>query len=108
MKLFHTDRAKCAEVRQKQQTERNQGNLQKRLDIADTLRLRAGELLQDAQTRGCPSQGYTTHPEAKASLGSFIDDVYNVKRLISRLDYLPPVEFEATEALKTTRQPTGT
>jgi hypothetical protein len=32
-KELHTDRANCADVRQKQQTERNQGNLQKRLDI---------------------------------------------------------------------------
>ncbi len=51
---------------------------------------------------------YTTYAEAEANLGSFIDDVYNVKRLHSSLDYLPPVEFEATEASKAIRRPTGT
>ena len=33
MKISHTDWANSADVRQKRQTERNQGNLQKRLDI---------------------------------------------------------------------------
>ena len=36
--------------------------------------------------------------EAEVSLRRFITDVYNAKRLQSRLDYLSPVEFEAQVA----------
>jgi len=43
---------------------------------------------------------YRTYSEAEVNLGSFIDGVYNVKRLHSSLDYLTPVEVEATEANK--------
>ena len=38
---------------------------------------------------------YRNFEEARASLGAFLDDVYNVKRLHSSLGYLPPTEFEA-------------
>jgi putative transposase len=38
---------------------------------------------------------YRTFQEAEANLGRFIEDVYNRKRLHSRLGYLPPAEFEA-------------
>jgi len=37
---------------------------------------------------------YQNFEEARASLGAFLDDVYNVKRLHSSLGYLPPTEFE--------------
>lgn len=40
-------------------------------------------------------QEYRTLEEAEASLGRFIADVYNTKRLHSSLGYLPPTEFEA-------------
>ncbi len=39
---------------------------------------------------------YRTFHEAEANLARFIDDVYNTKRLHSRLGYVPPAEFEAT------------
>ena len=39
---------------------------------------------------------YHNFEEARTSLGAFLGDVYNVKRLHSSLGYLPPTEFEAT------------
>jgi len=43
-------------------------------------------------------QQYQTFAEAEANLSHFIEDVYNVKRLHSSLDYRPPAEFEAVRA----------
>ncbi len=40
-------------------------------------------------------QDYRTFAEAEATIGRFIEDVYNAKRLHSSLGYLPPAEFEA-------------
>ncbi len=41
---------------------------------------------------------YENFEEARASIRVFIEDVYNVKRLHSSLEYLPPEEFEAAYA----------
>ena len=38
---------------------------------------------------------YQSYEEAEANLATFIEDVYNQKRLHSSLGYLPPAEFEA-------------
>jgi len=38
---------------------------------------------------------YRDLEDARASLGQFLEKVYNQKRLHSALGYLPPVEFEA-------------
>ncbi len=38
---------------------------------------------------------YQTFREAKASIGHFLEAVYNQKRLHSALGYWPPCEFEA-------------
>ena len=44
---------------------------------------------------------YRDFEEAQESIGEFIDEVYNEKRLHSSLGYLPPVEFEASYATET-------
>jgi transposase InsO family protein/transposase-like protein len=38
---------------------------------------------------------YETFADAQANIGHFIENVYNLKRLHSRLGYRPPAEFEA-------------
>lgn len=38
---------------------------------------------------------YETFGDAEGQIGSFIDDVYNQKRLHSSLGYVPPVEYES-------------
>jgi transposase InsO family protein len=40
-------------------------------------------------------RSYRDLAEAKGSIGTFIDQVYNRQRLHSALDYLAPAEFEA-------------
>jgi putative transposase len=37
---------------------------------------------------------YRTFDEAQARLKTFLEDVYNAKRLHSSLEYMPPDEFE--------------
>ena len=44
---------------------------------------------------------YRNMIEADASLGVFLEKVYNGKRLHSALGYLPPAEFEASLAVPT-------
>jgi putative transposase len=43
---------------------------------------------------------YRTFEEAEQNIGEFIEEIYNRKRLHSSLGYLPPVEFEAKQALE--------
>ena len=38
---------------------------------------------------------YQTFEEAQARLQTFLEDVYNARRLHSSLEYVPPDEFEA-------------
>jgi len=40
-------------------------------------------------------RAFSRRSRKKTSLGAFMNDIYNVKRLHSSLGYLPPTEFEA-------------
>ncbi len=44
---------------------------------------------------------YHTFAEAYANIATFIEDVYNAKRLHSSLGYRPPIEFEALYSIET-------
>ena len=44
---------------------------------------------------------YRDLAEARCEIGTFLDKVYNQKRLHSAIGYLPPAEFEANLAAQT-------
>ena len=48
---------------------------------------------------------YRTYAEAAANIGTFIEDVYNAKRLHSSLGYRPPIEFEEDVMNSRTKDP---
>ena len=49
-------------------------------------------------------RAYRSAQEARRSIGSFIEDIYNQQRLHSALNYLAPADFEATVARGSVRQ----
>jgi len=48
---------------------------------------------------------YENFAEARFRIGDFLDEVYNHKRLHSKLGYVPPAEFEQSFSLSTRPQP---
>jgi hypothetical protein len=58
-----------------------------------------GKLYQDTEVERSVSASVPDFDEAQARLKTFLEDVYNTKRLHSSLDDVPPVEFELQYAL---------
>lgn len=56
---------------------------------------KAESFMKTLKTEEVSISEYETLAEARASIGRFIEIVYNQRRLHSALDYRPPVEFEA-------------
>ena len=58
--------------------------------------------LKQEEVDGSAYEGLT---HARASIGAFIEDVYNRQRLHSALAYLSPIEFEESQPWAAARQP---
>jgi putative transposase len=54
--------------------------------------------------RGAYHSEYRDLEDARASIGQFLEKVYNQKRLHSALGYLPPAEFEAQLAVQKNKE----
>ena len=63
--------------------------------LANQPRMRSrDQLYQDMKWEEVYVHQYQTFEEAQARLQTFLEDVYNAKRLHSSLVYVPPDEFE--------------
>lgn len=60
-----------------------------------------GELFRTLKCEEVYLWEYRTLEDARISIESFIEAVYNKKRLHSSLGYVPPEEFEMLHAMKT-------
>jgi len=56
---------------------------------------KAESFMKTLKTEEVYLRRYRTLDEARASIGEFIDEIYNERRLHSALGYRPPAEFEA-------------
>ncbi len=56
---------------------------------------RAESFMKTLKSEEVNLQTYQSMAEARASIGEFIDEIYNQRRLHSALGYRPPAEFEA-------------
>ena len=56
---------------------------------------RAESFMKTLKSEEVNLQTYQSMEQARASVGEFIDEIYNQRRLHSALGYRPPAEFEA-------------
>ena len=59
---------------------------------------RAESFMKTLKSEEVSMNRYRDLGEARASIGHFLEEIYNRRRLHSSLGYVPPVEFEATVA----------
>jgi putative transposase len=59
---------------------------------------RAESFMKTLKTEEVPLKQYRDIEQARRSIGHFLDEVYNQRRLHSALGYLPPAQFEANYA----------
>lgn len=63
-----------------------------------------GKLLCTLKREAVNGQAYRDRAEAEASIGAFIEEVYNRQRLHSALTHLAPQEFEVVHACRHARR----
>ena len=68
---------------------------------------KAESFMKTLKTEEVDGSAYRDLTHARTCLGAFIEDVYNGTRLHSALDYLSPVEFEATRLWTAIPPPTA-
>ena len=66
---------------------------------------RAESFMKTLKTEEVALYRYRDLAQARASIGHFLEQIYNRRRLHSALGYVPPVEFEAAVASTEQRQP---
>ena len=66
---------------------------------------RAESFMKTLKSEEVSMNRYRDLGEARASIGHFLEEIYNRRRLHSSLGYVPPVEFEAGVASTERREP---
>ena len=66
---------------------------------------RAESFMKTLKSEEVSMNRYRDLGEARASIGHFLEQIYNRRRLHSSLGYVPPVEFEAGVASRERREP---
>ena len=66
---------------------------------------RAESFMKTLKSEEVSMNRYGDLAQARASIGHFLEEIYNRRRLHSALGYLPPVEYEAGLALTERREP---
>ncbi|HEY0435570.1 MAG TPA: IS3 family transposase [Phenylobacterium sp.] len=69
---------------------------------------KAESFMKTLKTEEVDGSAYRDLAHARASIGAFIEEVYNKSRLHSALDYLSPMEFEDSQPWAAAQQPKAT